>query len=177
MYKIDRENLKAEKKFYRVPYITGIGLFVFCVFTIIATCIASRKISIVPIIMGIFFYFFTRIFVNIGKEGMENVDEKNERYDYLETHGKLIRGLNYKLKSTGIRIRGRRLSKLVSEYVADNGERIELFGNPIFNGKYPEDNGTVELLIDPDNIENYCLDIKFEEVYDTTNNFKNSPIG
>ncbi len=83
----------------------------------------------------------------------------------LTTNGKLIKGLPYYLEGTNTYINGQQVQKLVVDYEAPNGLTVHLVGNSRYDMKTSDNDGLVDLLIDPNDLSNYYIDfdIKYTE--------------
>ena len=102
---------------------------------------------------------------------------------YLAANGKLIKGLPYSLEGTNTYINGQQVQKLVVDYEAPNGLTVHLVGNSRYDMKTSDDDGLVDLLIDPNDLNNYYIDfdIKYSEgapveFYNKANNVESTPV-
>ena len=107
---------------------------------------------------------------------MIQVEEKNKMYDYLEQHGKLVKGLKYQMQSTGKKINKRPIYMIVAEYELESGSVIKLFGDGRFDRKYADEDGLVDAIIDPDNPQNCYLDFNIPDANVESYNYDASPI-
>ena len=175
MYKIDRKNLKKEKSFQMTFFYAG--LFFFLIFTYV---ILGSMIGLVdgdfegnPIFILIFVWLFTGFFMYSGIKGAKKVKEKNKMYDYLEVHGKLVKGLKYQMQPTGKRVNDRPIYMIVAKYKLESGSVVELHGDAEFDGKFADEDGLVDALIDPNNPENHYLDFNREECSNESYDYNN----
>ena len=86
--------------------------------------------------------------------------EKIEKIKYLSQHGVLIKNLQYHVKPTGTVINGRAIFCIEVMYKHENGTEIPLTSEGKFDGKLSREDGTVDLLIDPNDISNYFIDFE-----------------
>ncbi len=95
---------------------------------------------------------------------IHSVNKNINKIRYLSKHGKLIRGIPYKMENTGLFHKGRKVLRITINYTKPDGSIIKLHGNPRYDGKTRDADGLVDLLIDPKNTNNYYID--FEIKYD-----------
>jgi hypothetical protein len=81
-----------------------------------------------------------------------------KRAKYLAIHGKLIKNIPYTMKPTNTYLNGREIKKIAIDYTPPNGLTIHLTGNSRFDGKDYDEDGLVDLLIDPNDPNNYFID-------------------
>ncbi len=88
-----------------------------------------------------------------------------KKVNTLLTNGKLIKGLPYALEGTNTYVNGHQVQKIGVYYETPNGLTLHLVGNPRYDLKSQDEDGLVDLLIDPNDNNNYFIDfdIKFKE--------------
>lgn len=167
MYKIDRTNLKKERNFTVMFGLVGIVFAL--LFTVLIVLdsrgMLSENSQNNPIVALLFVFFICGIFIFIGIGGIKKYKEKMTKYDYLEQHGRLERGLKYTLCRTGTVVNGRPIMKIVVDYEMDSGSIIQLSGDGRYDHRIADSDGLVDLLIDPYDPSNYYLDFHIEEKY------------
>ena len=167
MYKIDRTNLKKERNFKVVFGFVGIvfALLFIAVIVLDSMGMFSENSKNNPIVALLFVLFLFGIFIFIGIDGVKKYKEKMAKYDYLEQHGRLERGLKYNLVRTGTVVNGRPIMKIVVDYEMDSGSIIQLSGDGRYDHRIADSDGLVDLLIDPYDPSNYYLDYYIAEEY------------
>lgn len=83
----------------------------------------------------------------------------------LSKNGKLIKNMPYRLEGTNTYINGYNVKKLVVDYIMPNGLTKTLVGDARYDLKTKDEDGLVDLLIDPNDADNYYIDfdIKYSE--------------
>ncbi len=82
---------------------------------------------------------------------------------YLSTNGKLIKGIPYRLEDTGVSSEGEQIKRFVIDYTPPNNPTIHLTWDPTDDYKIADSHGLVDLLINPNDLNNYYID--FEITY------------
>lgn len=178
MYKIDRSNLKIEKNFCRSFVLVGAFFLIVIAYATLGSILGFDQIEgsgspVLGLLLGI---FVTGICIHTGLNGMKKVKEKNKMYDYLEVHGKLVKGLKYQMQPTGKRVNKRPIYMIVAEYELESGSVIKLFGDARFDRKFADEDGFVDAIIDPNNPENCYLDFNIEESSTKGYDYDSNPI-
>ena len=176
MYKINRDNLKKEKKFFSIFFFVGLlFLMLFTLPLVVMLCVFKKIDSVLALSFPFMFvWFIAGVSIKIGFDGMKKINEKNKIYDYLEVHGKLIKGLTYQMMPTGMSVNEKPIYKIVATYEKEDGAIIELEGDGRFDRKNSDEDGLVDLLIDTTNPENYYLDFNIEKSEYQNYNYSNS---
>lgn len=164
MYKIDRSNLKKEKKFHMIFFYAGFFFFAICNAAIIANWMgietgAEGNLGFAFIFVNI----FTGLFMWIGINGAQKVDEKSKRYDILERRGSLVKGLPYHLVPTGASVNDRPIMAIAVDFQLESGSVVKLYGDGRFDRKHADADGLVDVLIDPNDPNNYFIDFEINE--------------
>ena len=102
------------------------------------------------------------IFIGIGAFMMVKNSKKINKLKKLATEGKLIKGIPYHLEDTGTIVNNKRIQKIVINYTGSNGFTRKLEGDPRFDYKESDEDGLVDLLIDPNDEENYFIDFEIK---------------
>ena len=108
--------------------------------------------DIIGFFMG-FMFTLVGLFLSVGP-----IKESKEM-KYLAKNGKLIKGLPYQLESTNTTVNGHRLMKIIASYTDSNGLTKEYKSRA--RAIYASYN-YVDLLIDPNNPENFYIDFDIQ---------------
>ncbi len=117
----------------------------------------------------LFAFFSVFIFVGISLKRQENSEtypQGKMNIRELQAKGTLYRNLPYQMVETNIIQNSKRLWKIQVEFHHPSGQVYTLTGSPRYDGKFFDEDGFVDLLIDLDNPNNYYLDFNIEEVDD-----------
>ena len=159
MYKVDRKNLKKERN---VNLLLGaVGL----IFLMIGFFMFGDKDSSVSFSGLIIFVLFCGLLIWLGIDGVKKYNEKMTKLDYLEQYGRVERGLEYRMEPTGTIVNGKPIFRLVVDYELDSGAIITLHSEGRYDHKLVDADGLVDVLIDPNNPNNYYIDFHIEERY------------
>lgn len=109
---------------------------------------------LIPIGVGI-------IFIAFGSYFLFKINKIIKKTKYLNSNGKLIRGIPYTLEDTNISENGIPLKKIVINYTLPNGTTRRLVSDSKAN-YYNNDDGLVDLLIDPNDENNYFIDFEIK---------------
>jgi len=90
------------------------------------------------------------------KKAQENI----LRVKKLAMEGFLVKNMPYKLVSSGTVINNQLIYCIQVEYENPSGQKISLQSEPRYNNKLSDKNGTVDLLIDPNDYSNYYIDLE-----------------
>ena len=94
---------------------------------------------------------------------------------YLATNGKLIKNIPYTMEPTNTSVNGRTIEKIAINYTPPNGLTVHLTGNPRFDGKDSDEDGLVDLLIDPNDSSNYFIDFNINYSGNVQVEYYNNP--
>lgn len=106
---------------------------------------------------------FPLIFVFVGAVQIIKVIKKIKKVQYLAQNGTLIQNLSYKMEETGHGRNNRQILAPAVDYMMPSGSSIHLVGDPRFDNKQYDEDGFVDLLIDPNDLDNYYIDFKIEK--------------
>ncbi len=81
----------------------------------------------------------------------------------LAKTGKLVRGLDYKMVPSHLRVKKRNLLSISIDYKLPNGKVVKLVGEPRFDGKELDEDRKVDLLIDLNNPKNYHIEFNIKK--------------
>lgn len=93
----------------------------------------------------------------VGFSMKQKVSKEVKKAKYLSQNGKLIKGIPYRMEDTGTVVNGRTIQRIVIDYILPTGSTITLRGNPRYD-KFTNQNGLADLLIDPNDNDNYYID-------------------
>ena len=167
MYRIDRTNLKKERKFKLLFGIGGgcfIGIFVVMLVAHMLGLVEGMRADN-PMLGIVLTSLFSGVFFWVAFDGVKKYNEKMAKYDYLEQYGRLERGLKYRLNRTGTVVNGREILQIVVDYELPSGSVVRLFGDGRYDHQYADADGLVDLLIDPNDPNNYYIDFSIGERY------------
>lgn len=120
-----------------------------------ADCSVEGSVFNVGIIIG---FLIAGVFILLGLRSIFKVVKQIRRVEELSKFGKLIKGLPYHLKNTGMAKFGKEIKVLVVSYTLPSGTVIDLEGDPRFDYKIVDGDGCVDLLIDENDPSNYFID-------------------
>lgn len=100
------------------------------------------------------------IFPIVGLKGILDTRKIIKKAKWLAQNGTLIKGLKYKMVSTGTKIFGKKIMRIQVEYKLPSGDIIELKGNPRYDFKTHYSDSGADLLIDPNDTNNYYIDFE-----------------
>ena len=79
---------------------------------------------------------------------------------HLNQYGKLVKGIPYKLETTGMSVNDYPVLKPVVNYQLPNGQFVRLEGDPRHDFKESDSDGLVDMVIDEVNPEWYFIDFE-----------------
>ena len=88
--------------------------------------------------------------------------KKLHKLKYLAHKGKLFKGIPYVMEETGIFSRGKNVLRITVSYKTQDGRTVKLVGEPRYDRKCRDEDGLVDLLINPNDISNYYLDFEIK---------------
>lgn len=104
------------------------------------------------------------VFMIFSSINVKKVDKRLKIINELNQKGKLVKNLNYHLEDTGITINKENIKRPVVEYTLSSGKTVTLYGDPRFDRKTKDEDGTVDLIIDENNPENYFIDFEINRL-------------
>jgi len=159
MFRINRKRLKSELMGSFMSILFSIPFFL-CG----ALIFKVEGAEIGDILLFIFiFWLFAIIILIDGVRGIRRYGTEKKRYDYLEQHGKLVRDLKYSLICFEGRKR-RKYYKVSINYELESGSCVNLVDKRVFLKSESKGRDTVDLVIDPNDINNYYIGFDIEEV-------------
>ena len=93
-----------------------------------------------------------------GLKGILNVRKRIKKVKWLAKNGTLIKGLKYEMISTGKTVNNRRLMAIQVSYELPSGSIIKLISDARYDLKSYDEDGLVDLLMDPNDSMNYYID-------------------
>ena len=123
--------------------------------------IEGYKSDIIFIILGILVLL---LFMLLLIFRMLKLIKKIKIIEELNTKGKLVKGLPYSLENTGEVIMNHSIQRLVVNYKLPDGRLITLYSDSRYDKKEPSPNGKVDLVIDPENYNNYFIDYEINRL-------------
>ena len=110
----------------------------------------------------------------VGLSNAKKVKQKHVIYDNLGINGKLIKDLPYRLVPTGASANGREIMAISVKYQLESGSIVTLRSDGRFDEKSMDADGKVDLLIDPNNPNNFYINFEIGEY--TNGYYENTPI-
>ncbi len=110
---------------------------------------------------NLFFIIFTLMGGLVAFLGFASIVKTRKRINkikYLNQNGKLIKNLPYHMEDTNARVNDRVIQRPVVDYKLPSGSSIKLYGDPRYDNKACDQDGFVDLLIDPNDLNNYFID-------------------
>ena len=104
------------------------------------------------------------MFTFIGIFGIVKTRKKINNMKYLCKFGILIKDLEYELVPSGIEINNKVIYSIQVDYKKPDGTIIKVKSSPKYDMNI-DDDGRVDLLIDPNNLDLYYIDFKIEQGY------------
>ena len=105
--------------------------------------------------VGVLFGAVGFIFLNQSRKHIKKAK-------YLSQNGKLIKGIPYTMENSNIVVNGRTIQKIAIDYPLPDGQVVHLTGYPRYDRKYEDEDGLVDLLIDPNDPNNYFIDFEIK---------------
>lgn len=118
-------------------------------------CISENEMKVYG--STIFVTSIIMIWPIIGFNGILNTRKTIKKAKWLSQNGTLIKGLKYKMVSGG-KIFGKKIMRIQVEYKLPSGDTIELKGDQRYDFKTHYSDVRADLLIDPNNMNNYYID-------------------
>ena len=168
-YKINFNNIKKDNIFELVLIIFGIifigaGLyttFVFIGFNLLVLKTTGESVvGSEPILFDLPFIIIGVVLLYVGIKANKKHKVKIEKLKKLTQIGVLIKNLPYDVKPTGTIVNGRSVYCIEIMYELDNGTKIPLISEGRHDGQLSSEEGTVDLLIDPNDYSNYYIDFE-----------------
>ena len=114
--------------------------------------------------IGVYIIWSLGILIAItGVKEILNYRREMKRFDYLERNGKLVRGLKYTVIVTR-KTSKRKILNVAVDYELESGSFVKLVANWRYYFLANKGRVDVDLLIDPNDLNNYYIDFDIEEV-------------
>lgn len=166
-YKLDTDNFKSDKKLFSIFYYAGIVTIamgiIFSIIPLLFSIVATGNdfFGITFALASISICIVTGLpFILIGKYGIKKYKKNIEKLNILSQKGILIKNMPYEIKPTGTVVNNQRVYAIEVQYELDNGTKIPLRSEAKYDGILARPDGTVDLLIDPNDISNYFIDFE-----------------
>lgn len=104
------------------------------------------------------------VFIGTAVYNIIKVNKRIKLINDLNTTGKLVKNLPYRLENTGMSVNGIRIQKPVVDYTLPSGTTITLQGDPRHDKKVADKDGMVDLIIDEANPNNYFIDFEINRL-------------
>ena len=116
--------------------------------------------SITSLAVSIPFFIVSIVFIFISKSMKKKAQENILRVKKLAKEGFLVKNMPYNLVSSGTVMNNQPVYCIQVEFENSSGQKIPLQSEPRYNNKLSDKNGTVDLLIDPNDYSNYYIDLE-----------------
>lgn len=104
------------------------------------------------------------VFIGTAVYNIIKVNKRIKLINNLNTTGKLVKNLPYRLENTGMSFNGIQIKKPVVDYTLPSGTTITLQGDPRHDKKVADKDGMVDLIIDEANPNNYFIDFEINRL-------------
>lgn len=104
------------------------------------------------------------VFIGTAVYNIIKVNKRIKLINDLNTTGKLVKNLPYRLENTGMSVNGIQIQKPVVDYTLPSGTTITLQGDPRHDKKVADKDGMVDLVIDEANPNNYFIDFEINRL-------------
>ena len=104
------------------------------------------------------------VFIGTAVYNIIKVNKRIKLINNLNTTGKLVKNLPYRLENTGMSFNGIQIQKPVVDYTLPSGTTINLQGDPRHDKKVADKDGMVDLVIDEANPNNYFIDFEINRL-------------
>ena len=104
------------------------------------------------------------VFIGTAVCNIIKVNKRIKLINDLNTTGKLVKNLPYRLENTGMSVNGIQIQKPVVDYTLPSGTTITLQGDPRHDKKVADKDGMVDLVIDEANPNNYFIDFEINRL-------------
>lgn len=104
------------------------------------------------------------VFIGTAVYNIIKVNKRIKLINELNTTGKLVKNLPYRLENTGMSINGVQIQRPVVDYTLPSGTTITLQGDPRHDKKVADKDGMVDLIIDEANPNNYFIDFEINRL-------------
>lgn len=104
------------------------------------------------------------VFIGTAVYNIIKVNKRIKLINNLNTTGKLVKNLPYRLENTGMSFNGIQIQKPVVDYTLPYGTTITLQGDPRHDKKVADKDGMVDLVVDEANPNNYFIDFEINRL-------------
>ena len=124
------------------------------------------------------------IFIGVGATFIKSYMKKQKNLKKLATTGVLVKGIPYQIIDSNTSVNGRRLKCFSIMFTFPNGTTKNIVSDPAYNHVLSDYDGKCDLLYDPNNYDNYFIDLEitttgsgnpnivyFEQTQQFNNNF------
>ena len=165
-YKVNIENFKYQRKGHRVGLIFGLYVVIMgLIFVLLLLPFGGLASSVMLILFAVIFskplIKIAGMFFKSSNEIRSNADKEINKVKYLSQHGMLIKNLRYKIKPMEGSIKGAKTAYIVQViYEIEKGKTKCFESEPKYLTALGRSDGTVDLLIDPNDYTNYFIDFE-----------------
>lgn len=148
MYDISSKHIKKGIGFFSIFFFSGL---IFAFVLAIPILEANHPFIFLFMILPV-------VFLLIGGIGIINIFKRINQVKRLNQIGKLYKNIPYTLEPTGMSVNGVEIMKPVAKFKLPSGEFLKLEGDARHDRVERDEDGYIDLVIDPDNHNNYFLD-------------------
>ncbi len=170
-YKIDFKNYNILKDYSKVPkwiiIIILLSEIAFCLFFLYIIFEMSEEnllfrniFSLCIILMGISIAIELIKMMKPYRKKEKEIDKNINNIEKLKTKGILIKNLPYELKIVDKKQIGKKIYCIHVIFEIEKGHTLSLKSEPRYLGTLGRENGTVDVLIDPEDYKNYYIDFE-----------------
>lgn len=103
-------------------------------------------------------------FIAMAITNMRKIGKRVKLIKELNTRGKLVKNLPYRLENSGLVVNNVPIQRPVVDYTLSSGSTITLYGDPRHDKKQADVDGMVDLVIDENNPDNYFIDFEINRL-------------
>lgn len=115
-------------------------------------------------LISIIFTILGGIFAVIGFFNIVKIHKRIKVINNLNQNGKLVKNLPYTMEDTRVEVDNVRIFRPVINYTLPNGIVVQLKGDGRNDGKKSDQDGFVDLVIDPNDYNNYYIDFEINRI-------------
>lgn len=110
------------------------------------------------------FLIIPLVCIAVGVINIKKVNKRVQIIKDLNTKGKLVKNLTYRLENSNMSVNGVTIQLPVVDYTLPSGVTVTLRGDPRHDNKLADADGMVDLVIDENNPENYFIDFEINRL-------------
>ena len=170
-YKIKVDSYEKSIKYSKILKWIGIWLIIFLILFDIPSVLGGlmtmgedpmfgTSFIAISLCSSAVFYAIGIGLIVAGKKMKKKEKNNIDRVKNLANKGVLIKNMPYELKNTGTIINGNPVYCIEVQYESKSGKMVPLRSEPKYSGILGDEDGTADLLIDPNDFTNYYIDFE-----------------